>query len=433
VGEAVGDVVNAGARVDVVGLLGGVPYGPDAERALRGAQVVVGSARQLGEAGIPLEAEAVPLRGPLEDVLAVVDERSAAGARVCVLASGDPGFFGIVRALGARVGPDRLAVHPAPSSIAMAFARLGLPWDDATIVSAHGRPLDDAVRAAVDSGARKLAILTSPDAPPQAVGRALCDAGLGTRHAGEGTGVTVAVVTHVGGHGERVERTDLAGLAAGEFDPMSVVVVVRAPTADGPAGPTLAWDAGPTAAGGPGPSFGLPETAYEHRDGMITKAEVRAIVLSKLALPLGGVLWDVGAGSGSVGVECARLAPGLRVIAVERDPDQAERVLANAESHGVSVHVVEGSAPAALAGLPDPDRVFVGGGGLDVLDAVRDRLRPGGVVVATYALLDRAVAAHERLGNMAQVSVARAVPVGGIGVRLAPENPVFVCWGGGTP
>jgi len=422
--------VAEGGTIAVVGLLGGVPYGPDAERALREAQVVMGSPRQLDEAGIPLEAEAVPLRGPLEDVLAVVDQRSAAGARVCVLASGDPGFFGIVRALGTRVGPACLAVHPAPSSIAMAFARLGLPWDDATVVSAHGRPLDDAVRAAIDSGARKLAVLTAPDAPPQAVGRALLDAGLGTRHAGEGEGAAVAVVTHVGGHGERVVRTDLAGLAAGDFDPMSVVVVVRAPVTDGPAGPTLAWGPGPPA-GGPGPSFGLPESAYEHRDGMITKPEVRAIVLSKLALPLGGVVWDVGAGSGSVGVECARLAPALRVIAVERDPDQAERIVANAEAHGVSVDVVEGSAPTALDGLPDPDRAFVGGGGLDVLDAVRARLRPGGVVVATYALLDRAVAAHERLGNMAQVSVARAVRVGGLGARLAPENPVFVCWGPG--
>jgi precorrin-6Y C5,15-methyltransferase (decarboxylating) len=162
---------------------------------------------------------------------------------------------------------------------------------------------------------------------------------------------------------------------------------------------------------------------------MITKPEVRAVVLAKLALPASGVVWDVGAGSGSVAVECAGLVPDLRVVAVERDPAQAARVRANARGHGVEVTVVEGQAPAALADLDDPDRVFVGGGGLDVLDAVRARLRPGGVVVATYALVERAVAARERLGSLVQLSVARAVPVADLGVRLAPENPVFVAWG----
>ena len=161
---------------------------------------------------------------------------------------------------------------------------------------------------------------------------------------------------------------------------------------------------------------------------MITKAEVRAVALGKLALPGAGVLWDVGAGSGSVAVECSRLAPGLRVFAVERRADDAERLRANAR--GTGVVVVEGEAPAALAGLPDPDRVFLGGGGLNVLESVMDRLRPGGLVVATYAALDRAAAAASRLGQLVQVAVSRGAPLGGSGaLRLAAENPVFVCWG----
>ena len=436
----------ADGRVDVVGVLGGVPYGPDAARALAEADVVVGSPRQLAEAAVPAGAEPVPLRGSLDAVLTLVDERAAAGDQVCVLASGDPGFFGIARALGARVGPERLAVHPAPSSVAVAFAKLGLPWDDAVIVSAHGRPLADAVAAVTSpragapraGGAAKVAVLTSPDAPPQALGRALVEAGCGPR--------TVAVATHLGSDREQVVRTDLAGLAAGTFDPMSVVVLVAEGAGVGPtprlawstvpepgdgataAGPTMAT-ATPTATGGHGPAFGLPVTSYEHRDGMITKPEVRAVVLSKLALPPAGVLWDVGAGSGSVGIESARLAPGLRVIAVERSGDQAARVRANAAAHGVDVAVIDGGAPTAIADLPDPDRAFVGGGGIDVLDAVRARLRPDGVVVATYTVVGRALAAHERLGSMVQVDVARAVPIGSVGIRLAPENPVFVCWG----
>ena len=413
--------------------------------------MVVGSPRQLAEAAVPAGAEPVPLRGSLDAVLTLVDERAAAGDQVCVLASGDPGFFGIARALGARVGPERLAVHPAPSSVAVAFARLGLPWDDAVIVSAHGRPLADAVAAVTGpragasraGGAAKVAVLTAPDAPPQVLGRALVEAGCGPR--------TVAVATHLGSDREQVVRTDLAGLAAGTFDPMSVVVLVAEGAGVGPT-PRLAWstvpepgDAGDgmtatatgpatatatrTASGGPSPAFGLPVTSYEHRDGMITKPEVRAVVLSKLALPRAGVLWDVGAGSGSVGIESARLAPGLRVIAVERAGDQAARVRANAAAHGVDVAVIDGGAPTAFADLPDPDRAFIGGGGIDVLDAVRARLRPDGVVVATYTVVGRALAAHERLGSMVQVDVARAVPIGSVGIRLAPENPVFVCWG----
>jgi precorrin-6Y C5,15-methyltransferase (decarboxylating) len=141
------------------------------------------------------------------------------------------------------------------------------------------------------------------------------------------------------------------------------------------------------------------------------------------------VLWDVGAGSGSVAVECARLSPGLEVIAVERDAEQAARVRVNAAEHGVAVRVVEASAPGALADLPAPDRVFIGGGGIDVLDAALERLDPGGVAVATYALLARAVAAEERLGNLVQINVARAIPTGDLGVRLDAHNPVFIAWG----
>jgi precorrin-6Y C5,15-methyltransferase (decarboxylating) len=158
---------------------------------------------------------------------------------------------------------------------------------------------------------------------------------------------------------------------------------------------------------------------------MVTKAEVRAVALGKLGLPPVGVLWDVGAGSGSVTAEALALAPGLEAYAVERGA--TADLAANLE--GTGAVLVAGEAPDALAGLPDPDRVFVGGGGLAVLDAVLARLRPGGRVVATFASPARAAAAWDRLGHLVQVSVARAVPAGSAGMRLAAENPVFVCWG----
>jgi precorrin-6Y C5,15-methyltransferase (decarboxylating) len=194
---------------------------------------------------------------------------------------------------------------------------------------------------------------------------------------------------------------------------LSVVVLLNG---DGVAtGATLCW--------------GLPEAAFDHRSGMVTKAEVRAVTLGKLGIPPTGVLWDIGTGSGSVAIECARLAPELQIFAVERRADDAERARTNAAAHGVPINVVEGAAPAALNDLPSPDRAFVGGGGLEVLDGVLGRLSPDGRVVATYSALDRAAHAFQRLGHMVQVHVDRASTLPDGGVRLAAENPVFVAWG----
>ncbi|MDP8974887.1 MAG: precorrin-6y C5,15-methyltransferase (decarboxylating) subunit CbiE [Actinomycetota bacterium] len=383
----------------VVGLLGGEPVGKAAAHALEGADLVVGGRHQL-DACRPLAARTLAIERGLGPVLDAVE---AEPGRVCVLASGDPGFFGVVRVLAERFGPEALEVHPAPSSVALAFARLGLPWDDAVVVTAHGRPLAAAARRV--AGLAKAAVLVSPESPPEALGKELLE--LGAAHS------QVAVCSRLGTADERVERTDLSGLANGTWDPLSVVVLIQGVgvAAEKP----LAW--------------GLPDRDFEHRAGMITKSEVRAVALAKLALPADGVMWDVGAGSGSISVECAALRPHLSVLAVERRADDAARVRSNAAVHGVAVRVVEGEAPAVLDALPDPDRAFVGGGGLPVLDAVLRRLRPGGRVVATYAAMDRASTAMERLGSLVQLGVVRGERLPDGGVRLAGQNPVFLAWG----
>ncbi|MDQ1396130.1 MAG: precorrin-6B C5,15-methyltransferase / cobalt-precorrin-6B C5,C15-methyltransferase [Acidimicrobiaceae bacterium] len=365
------------------------------------ADVYAGGRRHLGQFA-PDGARTIVIGG---DVGAALDGISEVPGTVCVLASGDPGFFGIVRALAERFGPEQLAVRPAPSSVSLAFARLGLAWDDATVVSAHGRPLGDAARAVV--GATKAAVLVSPELPPEALGKELLTLGAAYRQ--------VAVGSRLGLAGEAVVRTDLAGLAGGTWDPLSVVVLWDRD--DAPSAKTLAW--------------GLPDARFAHRAGMVTKAEVRAVALGKLALPSTGVVWDVGAGSGSVAIECARLCPALQVYAVERVAADAERIIANAAEHEVDIAVRCGEAPAALDDLPDPDRAFVGGGGIAVLDAVIARLRPGGTVVATYAAIDRAAEAARRLGSLVQVGVARGERLPDGSFRLAAENPVFVAWGPG--
>jgi len=388
--------------VNVVGLVGGTGFGPAALAAIEEADVLVGSARHLASLPSASTAERIRIAGPLPAILEAIAERVAAGRKVCVLASGDPGFFGIVRALNHRIGSPRLRVHPAPSSVSLAFARLGVSWDDATVVSAHGRSLDAALALATGP---KVAVLTSPDNPPQAIGLGLLSLGCGPRQ--------VAVLSRIGESDESFTDTDLAGLASGTFNPMSVVILTSPELGAGAA--VLSW--------------GLAEDAFEHRNRMITKSEVRAVALGKLSLPATGVLWDLGAGSGSVAIECARLRPGLRIFAVERDPSDAARIRANVLTHDVAVEVIEAQAPDILRALPDPDRVFVGGGGLAVLETAVSRLRPGGVAVATYALVDRAAAAWKVLGSMVQIAVSRGVPIGDEGVRLSAENPVFLCWG----
>ena len=399
----------AEGAVDVVGLHGGEWFGAAAGAAVRAATTLIGASRHLDALDASVAGRRVPLGGSLAAVLDDAASRVARGERVCLLASGDPGFFGLARLASARLGAERVRVHPAPSSVAVAFARVGLAWDDAVVVSAHGRPLAPVVAAVASHP--KVAVLVSADQPPQALGRELLSSCCAPRR--------VVVASRLGEAAERLWEGDLAALAEGTFDPVSVVLALVPDPVPGPA-----------PAGAAGWSWGLPDDRFAHRDGMITKAEVRAVALGKLGLPAAGVLWDVGAGSGSVAVESARARPGLRVFAVERRADDCARIAANAA--GTAVAVVEGEAPAALAGLPDPDRVFVGGGGLGVLDAVLDRLRPGGTVVATYAALDRAAAAGARLGSVVQVAISRGVRVGADGaLRLDAENPVFVCWGPG--
>ena len=404
--SSMAESTNGEPSVAVVGVVGGEVFGRSARDVVDTADVLVGSPRHLAWFARRDDAQQrVELVGALAPLIDRIADHRAAGRRVCVLSSGDPGFFGITRLLAERFGTLGVRVLPAPSSVSLAWAAAGMTWDDAAVMSAHGRPLADAVAGAIRSP--KAAVLTAPSNPPEALGKELLAGGCGPRH--------VVVASRIGEADEQIAHTDLDGLASGHFDPMSVVLLI-APDGRHDA-PSLSW--------------GQREEHFTHRAGMITKSEVRAVVLSKLDLPRTGVLWDVGAGSGSVGIEAATVAPGLRVYAVERSAADAKNIRANAVAAGVSgnLDIVVGTAPEALRELPHPDRVFVGGGGLDVVDACWQCLRPGGVLVATFVVLNRAVAAMELLGSMVQIHIDRAVPIGGVGMRLEPTNPTFVCWG----
>ncbi|WP_103543953.1 precorrin-6y C5,15-methyltransferase (decarboxylating) subunit CbiE, partial [Streptomyces sp. SM1] len=327
-GAGAGTGAGAGAAVDA--------------RVTAGAELVVGGRRHLDAVRLPEGAERIVL-GPLAPALDTIGTYVAEERPVVVLASGDPGFFGIVRALAERFGPERLDVRPGVPSVAAAFARVGVAWDDAVVVSAHGRDARTAVNLC--RAYPKVAVLTGPGAGPAELGAALRD-----------TARVLVVASALGSAEERVERVTPAAAAGRDWGTaVNVVLCLDEARVLGPVR---------TVAGGIGRPAGwaLDESAFDHRDSMITKFEVRALALARLGPRPGELVWDVGAGSGSVAVECARL--GAAVTAVERTPDGVARIRANAVAHGVDVRVVHGAAPGVLSGLDeDPDAVFVGGGG----------------------------------------------------------------------
>jgi precorrin-6Y C5,15-methyltransferase (decarboxylating) len=382
------------------------------------ADLVVGAARHLDAAELPPGARRLVL-GPLAPALEVIGSYTAQHRPVVVLASGDPGFFGIVRALGARFGAAALDVRPSAPSVAVAFARVGLTWDDAVVVSAHGRDLRTAVN--VCRAHRKAAVLTGPGAGPAELGAALARTGLDR---------TLVVAGGLGTPAETVVTVSAPEAARREWGEAGCVVLCLGPgAAAGPTGPAVTV-AGPRQAPA---RWALPEEDFVHRDSMVTKFEVRALALARLGPRTGELVWDVGTGSGSVAVECARF--GAAVVAVDKSPDAVDRVRANAVAHGVDVEAVVGSAPGVLDGLPDPDAVFVGGGGPDVAAVVAAcARRTRRAVVVTLAAVDRVAEVRAALGAAGLVAdgvllqSSRLAPLPGGVARLAAANPVFVLW-----
>ncbi|GAA2506592.1 precorrin-6y C5,15-methyltransferase (decarboxylating) subunit CbiE [Streptomyces longisporus] len=403
--------------ITVVGTGTGAPVPLE---AVAGAELVVGGRRHLDAVRLPEGAERIVL-GPLAPALDAMEEYVGKDRRVVVLASGDPGFFGIVRALAERFGAERLDVRPGVSSVAIAFARLGLTWDDAVVVSAHGRDPRTAVNLC--RAHPKVAVLTGPGAGPAELGAAL---------ARTAPGRVLVVASALGSGEERLERLSPSEAAGRDWGTaVSVVLCLDETRVLGPVRTLAGAAVRPL-------GWALDEGAFAHRDSMITKFEVRALAVARLGPRPGDLVWDVGSGSGSVAVECARL--GAAVSAVEKTPDGVERIRANAGAHGVDVHVVHGTAPDALDGLDAPDAVFVGGGGRELPDIVRACARRARrTVVVAMAALDRVPAVRTALtdagfgcdGVLLQSS--RLAPLPGDVTRLAATNPVFLLWGARTP
>ena len=383
--------------------------GAVARRLVGGAEVVFGGRRHLALAAGLIRGEARPWPSPFDTGMAAV--LALRGRPVCVLASGDPFQHGVGATLARRLPPGEMTVVPAPSAFSLAAARLGWALQETETISLHGRAIE-AIRPLLHPGARILA-LTSDGGSPAALARLLAGDGFG--------GSRLTVLEALGGPEERVRTgaaADFATLACGALNVVALEVAAE------PEARVL-------------PLAGLDDALFEN-DGQLTKREVRAVTLAALAPRRGELLWDIGAGAGSVGIEWMLRHPSLRAVAIEAVPARAERIRRNAAALGVpGLTVVEGTAPAALAGLPVPAAIFLGGGGTDpgVLDAALAALPPRGRLVANAVTLEMqallAACAARLGGRLATISIARAGPVGGM-TGWRPAMPV-VQWAWGKP
>jgi precorrin-6Y C5,15-methyltransferase (decarboxylating) len=376
--------------ITVVGLgadgWAGVPE--ETRRLLLEAPVVLGGERHLAllpaVPGQVRDAWPSPLRDGLPDLL----ERYA-GRELVALASGDPLVSGIGSTLIDLLGPDAVRVVPALSSVALARARMGWPAETVEVVSVVGRDAHAVLRTLAPG--HRVLVLSSDASTPAEVAALLSAAGYGES--------SLTVLSDLGSTQES-RRDGVAGSWSGDAPALNVVALALVGPVVGP------W------------TGGLPDDAFEH-DGQLTKRDLRASALARLAAQPGQLLWDVGAGAGSVGIEWMRAHPTCAAVAVEADAARAERVRGNAARLGVpSLRVVHGRAPEALAGLPAPDAVFVGGGatGAGVVPACLDALRPGGrlvmhgVTLETEALLARLHAEYG--GELTRIHVEHAGAIG---------------------
>ena len=414
--------------IDVIGTDAGAPASLPAPQQTRlRAAAVIAAPQRLQAALQNWLGDAKPELLSSDDPRALVDslQSRAADQAVAVLASGDPLWFGLGRILCDRIGAERLRFHPAPTSLQLAFSRIGRPWQDADWVSLHGRD-PEILASTLQKRPAALAVLTDPN-----------QGGAGTvqqmlRSSGLEASTDLWLCENLGHPDERVQLIAPHAALPTDLHPLLIALLIaREPAAPDPHQLPL---------------FGLDDGLYlQHSDhpGLMTKREVRIQLLAELALPPQGVLWDMGAGTGSVGLEALRLRPGLQLLAVERRAGGAQLIQRNAQRLGVSpAAVLEADATTVLNGglpsqLSQPDRVLLGGGGAQrerLLQEVLTRLRCGGVVVIPLASIEALASVRPLLENaglavrVQQLQAWRGQPLGD-GTRLAPMNPTLIVTG----
>ena len=315
---------------------------------------------------LPADAPRRIAIAPVDTMLAQVADALKSGD-VTILAAGDPLFFGVGRRLIDRFGADRVTFFPAVSAMQLACARFKLPWDDLPFLSLHGRSAADIAGHILSRN--RVIILTDHRNSPDRIAADLLQTLRAHGDKGRLKKIRIQVAENLGTKEEKLTSGSLGKIAETGFGPLNMMLVEQElPEEDLPV-------------------FGLREGEIAHSRGLITKDEVRAIVLHSLRLPRQGVFWDVGGGSGSIALEAAGTAPDLCLYIVEKKPEEQENIRQNiARYNRYSIHLVAGEAPDALTDLPDPDRIFIGGSGgrlAEIINYCADRLKSGGIMAAS--------------------------------------------------
>jgi len=380
---------------------------PVARRLVSDAELVVGGKRHLSLADQLIRGRRLAWPNPIGEAMPEIEKHR--GRPVAVLASGDPFHYGVGDMLLRSVPADQTLCLPQPSAFSLAAGRLGWSLQDVSLVSLHGRALEGIVRY-LQPGARILALSWDGDTPAK-LAKLLEARGLG--------GSSITVLEAMGGPHERVRCTTAQDFDLGEVAALNTIAlrIVSSATA------TIL-----------GLAPGLDDNLFEH-DGQLTKREVRAVTLSALAPQQGELLWDVGLGAGSIAIEWLLRHPSLRAIGIEAEPERAARAARNAATLGApDLKIVQGRAPASLAGLPAPDAVFVGGGLSDpgLLDVVWSALKPGGRLVANAVSLGSEARLLEYFqrhgGELTRLEVAKAGKAGRGGVFVWRPAAPIVQW-----
>ncbi len=378
------------------------------------AQLLVGNPSSLAAIG-DTSARKFEVHSDLEAV--VIEVENAKEERIVLLATGDPLFFGVARFLCQRLGKDRFEVLPNVSSMQLAFARVKESWDEAYLTNVATQPLESVVEKV--RTAEKAGLFTSDDCPPSRIAQALLDRRIDYFNA--------YVCENLGSPDERVTTGELADVASQEFAPLNVMILVRKP--DVPDRPVEM--VGHRLFGNADEMF----LQSQPKRGLLTSAEVRTLALAEMDLGPTSIVWDVGAGSGSVAIESAQIASGGKAFAIEKDADDYQLISENSQRFGLQNLVpVHGQAPEAWTELPDPDAIFIGGTGRGVAgicEQAFDRLKQGGRLVANFSSLENLASVYETLNRLADSVNLRMINIchGTYQlerVRFEAMNPTFL-------
>ena len=386
------------------GIEGREGFSAKALEIIAGAGLLIGRQRHLDR--FPEFGGTKVLLGELPALLELLKN---ADNTAVVLASGDPSFFGVGRFLLRNLPKERVEIFANVTSMQYAFARIKEPWDDAIFLSVHGRGMGRSIDKII--AAEKACVLTDPVNTPAAIARELLDRGA--------EGYEAWVCEDLGLPSEKFTRTDVKGLLTLQHSDLNILILIRT------------WEPNLTHY----PLIGIEDDEFATVKKLITKQEVRAVTLAKLQLQNDLVLWDIGAGSGSVSIEASNLMPGGKLFAVEKNPQCVAYLRDNLSKFSArNVKLVEAEAPEGLEDLPDPDRVFIGGAGgnLDeILTCADERLKPGGKIVLNAVTLDTLTKAVELLeyhGYQVEVvciNVARTRPLTEFKLFEA-QNPIYI-------